>query len=99
MKRHIRQLEERLSNANLSPGQELVPTADPNIKTTESSIGGTFYLQFDKREPNPITLGVTHKARLFGKSHWMNVFVLVSRLRIIGFHDESGLTASVPGIM
>ncbi|KAM5457734.1 hypothetical protein McanCB49686_002719 [Microsporum canis] len=60
-------------------GQYLISILTPDIYTTSSRIGGTFYIH---REPSlsdestAIPRSITHKARSFGQSHWINMISL-----------------------
>jgi hypothetical protein len=77
MRSRIRQLEEQLAEATLKSIQASASTSNSNIETKTSRIGGTFHLHRESDQSQAITRSVTHKTRLFGQSHWINVFTLV----------------------
>jgi hypothetical protein len=81
IKNKIRDLEEQLTKA--TPRSISSPSISPpsNEQATSSRIGGTFYVNRDSSlfgQTQTITRSVTHKTRLFGQSHWINVIPLVS---------------------
>ncbi|KAK4462917.1 hypothetical protein QBC42DRAFT_325978, partial [Cladorrhinum samala] len=50
-------------------------TPAPNVETTTVGIAGTFHLHTENCQtgkPQAVTRSVSHKARLFGQSHWIN---------------------------
>lgn len=81
LKSEIRQLKEQLSKQTLKPAQGSSGAPEFQIETRSSRMGGTFHIHGDNRlrgQPQLIPRNLTHKTRLFGQSHWMNPFVLVS---------------------
>ncbi len=87
MKSKIRQLEEQLSNSAHGSTQSPATTANSNIETTTSRLGGTFHIHHDSRifgQSQATSRSVMHKSRLFGQSHWVNGIVLVRPCAVIG---------------
>jgi hypothetical protein len=91
MRVRIQQLEDQLSRATLKTHHTPVPALDPRlesniesenaIKTTTSTMGGTFYVRQESRmvgRSQAISRTVLHKTRLFGQSHWVNGLAFVS---------------------
>lgn len=78
IKSKIRELEEQLEKA--AP-RSIAATPRTNLEATTSRVGETVYVHHESRvsgESQPITHSVTHKARLFGQSHWASIVPLVS---------------------
>lgn len=87
MKSKIRQLEEQLNRATARPVQP--PASNSHIETSTSSIGGTFHVHRENRslgQRQVISRSVTHKARTFGQSHWVNIFPLVCPAKCFRLH-------------
>ncbi|KAI1381309.1 putative C6 transcription factor [Hypoxylon crocopeplum] len=83
LKSRIRQLEEQLSKANLSPSQSSVPGSISSIETISSHISGTFHVHHDDHlagQPEAMYRSVTHKTRMFGKSHWITGLALAREI-------------------
>jgi len=56
-------------------------TRHSRIETQTVNVSGNFYFHSEHRltsGPGAVTRSVTHKTRLFGQSHWVNSFALVS---------------------
>jgi hypothetical protein len=80
----IRPLADQLSMGAERSIASPIPISNFNITTTTSRLGGTFHFHRDIRrfgQPQEISHSVTHKARLFGQSHWINGISLVSSYR------------------
>lgn len=81
MKIRIRELEEQLSKATQRSTQSPIPTSNSNLETTTSRLAGTFHVHHESRlvgQAQFISRSVMHKTRLFGQSHLINGFALVS---------------------
>ena len=82
MKNRIKELEEQLGRLSSGfPAQSHPRTAISSILTDNSYITGAFHVHQEARFPGDasvISRGVTHKARLFGQSHWINGITVVS---------------------
>lgn len=84
LQKRIRRLEVQLAHARqgrvLGEEQEKEkehqhPSQEASTTTT-SRLGGSFHFHLDAPS-TVISRGVTHKARLFGQSHWINTISLV----------------------
>lgn len=81
IKNKIQQLEEQLSKATARSTPFPTTPSSTNIETKTSSLGGEFHIEFESRvfgHAQSIPRSTTHKARLFGQSHWINMAILVS---------------------
>lgn len=86
MRSRIMNLENQLENAlkrairyePLCPSMAETPVS--SIETAESRIGGTFYIHHGDpalgQSPN-MHRSLTHKKRMYGQSHWMNLSVVL----------------------
>ena len=86
MKDRIKELEEQLSRLpNGSSVQSPPQTAISSLLTESSYLTGALHVHRESRFPGDrsfISRGVTHKARLFGQSHWINGVTVVSFLNL-----------------
>lgn len=76
MKNKIRQLEEQLSRTSPAPTRSYAPTPNSHIETVSSAIGGTIHIHHEE----PLighAQAISHKNRVFGRSHWINGALLV----------------------
>ena len=76
MKSRIRQLEEQLSKSTAVSSRSFAPTPNSNIETISSALGGDIHIHHE----DPLighAQAISHKTRLFGRSHWINGALLV----------------------
>jgi len=84
MRARIAELEDKLSRATSTTGSVYSPSTSTPASThavhTVSSFACTVDVLQDTRMPGgaEISRGIAHKNRVFGQSHWMNGFVMVS---------------------
>ncbi len=84
MRTRIAELEEKLSHASTTASVYSTATSSPaptHPVHINTSFVGTFDVLQDSRafgHDHAISRGVAHKNRVFGQSHWMNGFVVVS---------------------
>jgi hypothetical protein len=86
MKDRVTLLESQLENAlrrvirPVAPTPSTADTPVSSIETAESRIGGTFYIHHGNpalgQSPN-MHRSLTHKKRMYGQSHWMNMSVVL----------------------
>jgi len=79
MRTRIAELEDKLSRATSTTGSVCSPSSTHAVHTV-SSFACTVDVLQDTRMPDgaEISRGMAHKNRVFGQSHWMNGFVMVS---------------------
>ncbi|CAM1504920.1 Fc.00g025110.m01.CDS01 [Cosmosporella sp. VM-42] len=83
IKGQIKQLEEQL--ARLTPRSSLSPSSPvySDIETATSRLGGVIHMHRESRlfgQLDCISRSISHKGRLFGQSHWINVFPLFQQM-------------------
>ncbi|KAI0124166.1 hypothetical protein BJ170DRAFT_638338 [Xylariales sp. AK1849] len=103
MKTRIRYLEEQLSIATSRSERSRVTTSASTIETTISSMGGTFHVHHDSGrlgQPQTINRRTSHKARLFGQSHWMNTITMAAQelIEIMEPHLREGSSKVFAGL-
>lgn len=86
MRSRIINLENQLESAlkrsipSAPPGLSKADTPVSSIETAETRIGGTFYIHHGDpalgQSPN-MHRSLTHKKRMYGQSHWMNLSVVL----------------------
>ncbi|KAJ4355416.1 uncharacterized protein N0V89_003432 [Didymosphaeria variabile] len=86
MRSRITLLENQLENSlkksirSTPLGPSVAETPVSSIETAESRIGGTFYIHHGNpalgQSPN-MHRSLTHKKRMYGQSHWMNLSVVL----------------------
>ncbi|KAK7192227.1 C6 transcription factor [Paraphaeosphaeria sporulosa] len=86
MRNRVTLLENQLENAlrrvirSTPPAPSTAETPVSSIETADSRIGGTFYIHHGDpalgQSPN-IHRSLTHKKRMYGQSHWMNMSVIM----------------------
>ncbi|KAI1084576.1 hypothetical protein F5B20DRAFT_591586 [Whalleya microplaca] len=75
-----KQLEEDVPKAVPRPVRSHFSTPGSNVETTTSHLGGILFIHHEgnlEDQPQAIARSVTHKTRLFGQTHWMNIVSLI----------------------